>query len=120
MSRLNQLAVDANSLYLKDMMIKLFEMDNEKDFKLISDTYEMCNALNARSKVRREQLLELQMLDPRTLLLSDSIKVLADLQNEELEKARQLMKLVLETQIMVLKKNSFIAHLHRQWCICEG
>ncbi|GJY96959.1 hypothetical protein Tco_0513869 [Tanacetum coccineum] len=80
MSQLNRLAISVNSLLVKDMMVKLFKIDNEMDFRIVRETYAMCQKLN-------------------------------ELQDYELEKCKELMKTISETQLKVLKKLSFIAKL---------
>ncbi|GJT51675.1 hypothetical protein Tco_0977832 [Tanacetum coccineum] len=73
MSHLTRLANSANSVLVKDMMIKLFEIDNERYFKFAKRA-----------------------------------------SGYELEKCRELMKSISETQLKVLQKISFIANLRRQ------
>ncbi|GJV67309.1 hypothetical protein Tco_1482818 [Tanacetum coccineum] len=46
MSQLYLLALFANSLLVKDMMVKLFEIDNERDLRTVADTYAMCQQLH--------------------------------------------------------------------------
>ncbi|GJR84325.1 hypothetical protein Tco_0155110 [Tanacetum coccineum] len=84
MSQLARLANFAKSILMKDMMVKLFEVDNERDFRIVRETYAMCQALNVRCEERREQIIEME-----------------------------LMKSISETQLKVLKKISFIAKLRR-------
>ncbi|GKF07167.1 hypothetical protein Tco_0041391 [Tanacetum coccineum] len=86
MSQLNLLAFSANSLLVKDIMVKLFEIDNERDLRTVADTY---------------------------ATLAESYKLLEELQDFELEKCRDLMKSISETQLKDLKKLSFIAKLRR-------
>ncbi|GJS89555.1 hypothetical protein Tco_0772191 [Tanacetum coccineum] len=80
MSHLIRLANSANSILVKDMMIKLFEINNERDFRVVRETYVTCQEFN----------------------------------DYELEKCRELMKSISDTQLKVLKKISFIAKLRRQ------
>ncbi|GKF61867.1 hypothetical protein Tco_0181921 [Tanacetum coccineum] len=107
MSQLYLLALLANSLLVKDMMVKLFEIDNERDLQTVADTYAMCQQLHVHCYERREQMLEMQSF-------AASYKFLKELQDFELEKCRDLMKSISETQLKVLKKLSFIAKLRRQ------
>nr|GEW11473.1 hypothetical protein [Tanacetum cinerariifolium] len=108
------LALSANSLLVKDMMVKLFEIDNERDLRTVVDTYAMCQQLHLRCHERREQMLKMQSFLHVPTSLAESYKLFEELQDFELEKCRDLMKLVSETQLKVLKKLSFIAKLHRQ------
>ncbi|GKD80722.1 hypothetical protein Tco_1347561 [Tanacetum coccineum] len=62
MSRLSQLAADANSIQLTDIMALLFHNDNQSDCKLVWETYVSCQQLMVRCQERHEQILELQSL----------------------------------------------------------
>ncbi|GKB58176.1 hypothetical protein Tco_0914362 [Tanacetum coccineum] len=88
MSQLARLAISANSVLVKDMMVKLFE--------------------------RQEQMIEMQSFLHVATLLAESYNLLKELQDYELEKCRELMKSISETQLKVMKKISFIAKLRRQ------
>ncbi|GJX35618.1 hypothetical protein Tco_0247175 [Tanacetum coccineum] len=112
MSQLYLLALSANSLLVKDMMVKLFEIDNERDLRTVADTYAMCQQLHVRCYERREQMLEMQSFLHVSTSLAESYKLLEELQDFELEKCRDFMKSIIETQLKVLKKLSFIAKLH--------
>nr|GEW25222.1 phospholipase-like protein [Tanacetum cinerariifolium] len=105
------LALSANSLLVKDMMVKLFEIDNERDLRIITDTYAMCQQLHVCRHERREQMLEMQSFLHVSTSLAESYKWLEELQDFNLEKCRDLMKSISETQLKVLKKLSFIAKL---------
>ncbi|GKA78946.1 hypothetical protein Tco_0785483 [Tanacetum coccineum] len=114
MSHLTRLANSANSVLVKDMMIKLFEIDNERDFRAVRDTYASCQVLNLRCQERREQMIEMQPFLHLSHVLAESYNLLKELQDYELEKCRDLMKSISETQLKVLKKISFMAKLRRQ------
>ncbi|GJS21118.1 hypothetical protein Tco_0449750 [Tanacetum coccineum] len=113
MSHLTRLANSANSVLVKDMMIKLFEIDNERDFRVVRETYVTCQEFNVRCQERREQMIEMQPFLHVSTVLADSYNLLKELQDYELEKCRELMKSISETQLKVLKKISFIAKLRR-------
>ncbi|GKD27673.1 hypothetical protein Tco_1233887, partial [Tanacetum coccineum] len=104
MSHLTRLANSANSVLVKDMMIKLFEIDNERDFRVVRKTYVTCQEFNVRCQERREQMIEMQLFFHVLTLLADSYNLLS---------CRELMKSISETQLNVLKKISFIAKLRR-------
>ncbi|GJS10946.1 phospholipase-like protein, partial [Tanacetum coccineum] len=99
MSQLYLLALSANSLLVKDMMVKLFEIDNERDLRTVADTYAMCQQLHVRCHERREQMLEMQSFLHVSTSLAESYKLLEELQDFELEKCRDLMKSISETQL---------------------
>ncbi|GJZ50756.1 phospholipase-like protein [Tanacetum coccineum] len=113
MSHLTRLANSANSVLVKDIMIKLFEIDNERDFRVVRKTYVTCQEFNVRCQQRREQMIEMQPFLHVSIVLADFYNLLKDLQDYELEKCRKLMKSISETQLKVLKKISFIAKLRR-------
>ncbi|GJV82889.1 hypothetical protein Tco_1522787 [Tanacetum coccineum] len=113
MYHLTRLASYANSVDDKDMMIKLFEIDNKRDFRAVRDTYTSCQVLNLRCQERREQMIEMQPFLHLSTVLAESYNLLKELQDYELEKCRDLMKSISETQLKVLKKISFMAKLRR-------
>ena len=113
MSHLSQLAIDANSNQLTDIVTLLFHNDNQRDFQLVRDTYVCCQHLMLRCEERHEQILELQNLVWSTVA-SESIILLQKCQQDDFESFRAMMRLICETQLKVLKKLSFIALLHRQ------
>ncbi|GKD76264.1 hypothetical protein Tco_1334546, partial [Tanacetum coccineum] len=88
MSQLAHLAISANSVLVKDMMVKLFE--------------------------RQEQMIEMQSFLHVSTVLAESYNLLKELQDYELEKCNELMKSISETQLKDLKKISFIAKMCRQ------
>ncbi|GKC65949.1 hypothetical protein Tco_1098547 [Tanacetum coccineum] len=114
MSHLIRLANSANSILVKDMMIKLFEINNERDFRVVRETYVTCQEFNVRCQERREQMIEMKPFLHVSIVFADSYNLLKDLQDYELEKCRELMKSISDTQLKVLKKISFIAKLRRQ------
>nr|GEV39567.1 phospholipase-like protein [Tanacetum cinerariifolium] len=80
------LALSANSLLVKDIMVKLFEIENERDLRTIADTYAMCPKLYVRCHERREQMLKMQSFLHVLTSLAESYKLLEELQDFELEK----------------------------------
>ncbi|GJU05467.1 phospholipase-like protein [Tanacetum coccineum] len=115
MSQLYLFALAANSLLVKDMMVKLFEINNERDLRTVVDTYAMCQKLYARCHERQEQMSEMQSFLHVSTSLAESYNLLEELQDFKLEKCRDSMKSISETQLKVLKRLSFIAKLHRQY-----
>ncbi|GJT41816.1 hypothetical protein Tco_0941681 [Tanacetum coccineum] len=100
MAHLSQLALAANSIQLTVMMALLFENDNERDFKLVRETYVMCQELTVRCQERREKIVEMQRLI-RSNVAAESVRLLRELQDDEFEKARGMMKLISETHLKV-------------------
>ncbi|GKG30934.1 hypothetical protein Tco_0423422, partial [Tanacetum coccineum] len=99
MSHLTRLENSANSVLVKDMMIKLFEIDKERDFKVVRETYITCQEFNVHCQERQEQMIEMQPFLHVSIVLADSYNFLKDLQDYELEKCRELMKSISETQL---------------------
>ncbi|GJV54712.1 hypothetical protein Tco_1455717, partial [Tanacetum coccineum] len=93
---------------------RLFEIDNERDFRVVRETYVTCQEFNVRCQERQEQMIEMQPFLHVLTVLADSYNLLKDLQDYKLEKCRELMKSISETQLKVLNKISFIAKLRRQ------
>ncbi|GJR84724.1 phospholipase-like protein [Tanacetum coccineum] len=62
----------------------------------------------------REHMLEMQSFLHVSIVLAESYNFLKELQDYELEKCKELIKLISETQLKVLKKISFIAKLRCQ------
>ncbi|GJV50858.1 phospholipase-like protein [Tanacetum coccineum] len=80
------IATYANSGDDKEMMIKLFEIDNERDFRAVRDTYASCQVLNLRCQDKREQMIEMQPFLHLSPVLAESYNLLKELQDYELEK----------------------------------
>ncbi|GJT00563.1 hypothetical protein Tco_0821732 [Tanacetum coccineum] len=99
MSRLYLLVLSENSLLGKDMMVKLFEIDNERGLRTVADTYAMCQQFHVCCHERREQMLEMKSFLHVSTSLTESYKLLEELQDFELEKCRDLMKSISETQL---------------------
>ncbi|GJZ56692.1 hypothetical protein Tco_0862144 [Tanacetum coccineum] len=70
--------------------------------------------LTVRCQERQEQMMEMQRFLSGSNVVVESFKLLKELQDDELEKSREMIKLISETQLKVLKKISFITKLHRQ------
>nr|GEX47953.1 F-box domain-containing protein [Tanacetum cinerariifolium] len=58
-------------------------------------------------------MMEMQRFLYGLNVVAQSFKLLKELHDDELEKSKDMMKLINETQLKVLKKISFIAKLHR-------
>ncbi|GKA73090.1 phospholipase-like protein [Tanacetum coccineum] len=99
MSQLAHLTNSTNSVLVKDMMVKLFEVDNKRDFRIVRESYAMCQALNVRCEERREQMIKMQNFLHVSTVLAESYNLLKELQVYELEKCKELMKSISETQL---------------------
>lgn len=108
MAALTELSLKTKSPSLKDMMLLLFEEDNDKDFKLVQETHTLCQELCNRVKERAEVIKHLESF-PTIGVARDSLKLLHELQDADLEKSTGLMKFITETQLRVLKKISFVS-----------
>ncbi|GKE33795.1 hypothetical protein Tco_1453117, partial [Tanacetum coccineum] len=98
MSHLSQLAFDANSNQLTDILTLLFHNDNQRDFQLVRDTYVSCQHLMVRYEERHEQILELQNLVGSTVV-AEYVRFLQKFQQDDLESSRGMMRLICETQL---------------------
>lgn len=108
MAGLTDLSTKTKSTSLKDMMILLFEQDNDKDFKLVQETHTLCQELCDRVRERAEVIKQLESFSI-IALARDSLKLLHELQDADLAKTRAMMKLISETQLRVLKKIAFVS-----------
>ncbi|GKB17917.1 hypothetical protein Tco_0851840 [Tanacetum coccineum] len=99
MSQLARLVIYANSVLVKDMIVKLFEVDNERDFRIARETYAMSYELNVHCEERQEQMIKMQSFLHVLTPLAESYNLLKELQDYELEKCRELMKSISETQL---------------------
>ncbi|GKA19852.1 hypothetical protein Tco_0699767 [Tanacetum coccineum] len=108
MSQLYLFTLSTNSLLVKDMMVKLFEIDSERDLRTIADTYAMCQQLHVRCHERREQMLEMQSFLHVSTSLAESYKLLEELQDFELEKCRDLMKSITMKQFALFNVGFYI------------
>ncbi|PWA54587.1 hypothetical protein CTI12_AA434600 [Artemisia annua] len=113
MTGLADLAIMANSASLRQMMRVMFEQDNERDFTLVQETHTMCQELCDRIKQRAEVIKELENLSIIGLA-RESVKLLKEMQDADLAKTRGMMKLISQTQLRVLKKNSFVVQLGKK------
>ncbi|GKG28848.1 hypothetical protein Tco_0416213 [Tanacetum coccineum] len=84
MPQLNRLAISENSLLVKDTMVKLFEIDNERDFRIVRETYAMYQELNVRCQERQEKMMEMQSFLYVSTILAESYNLLKELQDCEL------------------------------------
>ncbi|GKC22822.1 hypothetical protein Tco_1024972 [Tanacetum coccineum] len=100
MSHLSQLAADANSIQLTDIMALLFHNDNQRDCQLVWETYVSCQQLMVRCQERHEQILELQSLVGSNVA-AESVRLLKEFQYDDLESTRGMMRLICETQLKV-------------------
>ncbi|GJT27895.1 hypothetical protein Tco_0908170 [Tanacetum coccineum] len=67
---------------------QLFEIDNERDFRVVRETYVTFQDFNVRCQERREQMIEMQPFLHVSTVLADSYNLLKELQDYELEKCR--------------------------------
>ncbi|GKA70567.1 phospholipase-like protein, partial [Tanacetum coccineum] len=73
--------------------------DYESRDLAVRDTYASCQVLNLCCQERREQMIEMQPFLHLSTVLPESYNLLKELQDYELEKCRDLMKSISETQL---------------------
>nr|GEX97007.1 F-box domain-containing protein [Tanacetum cinerariifolium] len=110
MSHLPQIALASNSNQFKEMLSVYFDKENDKDFKQINEMQNMAQELYNRVKERGE-LINMLLAFNLSQDAFESLKLLKELQEDEMAKTRSLMKGITETQLRVLKKISFVGHL---------
>ncbi|GJY73890.1 phospholipase-like protein [Tanacetum coccineum] len=78
-----------------------YEYDyHDWDFQLVRDIYVSCQRLMVRCQERHEQILELQMLVGSNIA-AESVRLLKEFQDADLETTRGMMRLICETQLKV-------------------
>ena len=105
------ISMDQQNL-LKDLLTSMFKLNIESDFKLIKSLHVEVVDLARRCKERGEQIKQLQTVVGSTLT-TQALELLVEIQDEELEKNRSLMRCISETQIKVLKTISFLAKMKK-------
>nr|GEY15524.1 hypothetical protein [Tanacetum cinerariifolium] len=63
------------------MIVKLFEIVNERDFRIVRKTYTMCQELNVHCQERKEQMMEMQSFLHVSTGLAASYNLLKELQD---------------------------------------
>ncbi|GKE38208.1 hypothetical protein Tco_1461613 [Tanacetum coccineum] len=107
MSSLSRFALACNSIVLKEVLVVMFENDNEHDFNLVTDMHTKLNDLGIRIRQRVELILDVEKhgYSPEVF---ETVKLLKDLQETETAKARSFMKVINETELKILEKISLI------------
>ena len=98
---------------LKDFLTLMFKTDIESDFKMIKSLHVEVVENARRCTARGEQIKHLQTVVGSSLT-RQSLELLIEMQDEDLEKNRTLMRCISETQIKVLKTISFLAKLRKK------
>ncbi|GJS19746.1 hypothetical protein Tco_0448378 [Tanacetum coccineum] len=115
MAHLAQLARDANSNQLKDMLLVFFERENELDFALSRQMSQMAGQYTDSIAQRLELIGELEKLQG-SILAYETVKLLRDVNDADLFKARAFMTAISQIQIKVLKKISFLVQMRgKKW-----
>ncbi|GJT80800.1 hypothetical protein Tco_1055142 [Tanacetum coccineum] len=105
MSTLTHFALACNSLVLKEVLVVMFENDNEHDFNLVIDMHTKLNDLGIRIRKRAELILDVEKQGYSEEVLK-TVKLLKDLQETDNAKARSFMKVINETELKILEKIS--------------
>nr|GEX71827.1 phospholipase-like protein [Tanacetum cinerariifolium] len=110
MAHLTQVARDANSNQLKDMLLVFFERENELDFALSRQMSQMVGQYTHRVAQRLELIGELEKLQG-SILAYETVNLLRDLNDADLSKSKAFMTAMSQIQINVLKKISFVVQM---------
>nr|GEU71811.1 phospholipase-like protein [Tanacetum cinerariifolium] len=118
MANLLEISTIARSNDLKDMMVVLFESENEKDFILANNRNIAAETLVIRVKERTQLIGE---LDNRlgSIIAFESAKFLREINEADLAKARAFMTVISYIQIKVLKNISFLVQMHSKPTLAE-
>ncbi|GJS09160.1 phospholipase-like protein [Tanacetum coccineum] len=87
MSTLSQFALACNSIVLKEVLVMMFENDNEHDFNLVIDMHTKFNDLGMRIRQRADLILDVEKKGYSAEVF-ESMKLLKDLQETDNAKAR--------------------------------
>lgn len=99
---------------LKDLVTACLKNDIDSDFKLINALHSDVVDIAHRCKARGEQIKQLKTVVGSSLA-TRFLALLIDIQDEDLEKNRTLMRLICETQLKVLKTISFVAKMGKHY-----
>ncbi|GJY95856.1 hypothetical protein Tco_0512217 [Tanacetum coccineum] len=110
MANLLELSTIARSNDLKDMMVVLFERKNQKDFILANNMNIVAETLVTLARERTQLIGELDKCLGSTVAF-ESAKLLREINEANLVKARVFMTATSYIQINVLKKISFLVQL---------
>ncbi|GJR87475.1 hypothetical protein Tco_0211486 [Tanacetum coccineum] len=102
---------DANSNQIKDMLLVLFERENELDFALSWQMSQMARQYTDHVAQRLELIGELKKL-LGSIFAYETVKLLRDVNDADLSKARAFMTAISQIQIKLLKKISFVVQMH--------
>ncbi|GJR48326.1 hypothetical protein Tco_1316429 [Tanacetum coccineum] len=91
-------------------MLVLFERENELDFTLTKEMNIIVGAYADRVKQRLEIITELNKLQG-SIVACESVKLLKDVNDADLSKARAFMTAISQTQIKVLMNISFVVQI---------
>ncbi|GJU17435.1 reverse transcriptase domain-containing protein, partial [Tanacetum coccineum] len=84
-------------------LVTFYDSGDTNDYEwrdwVVRETYVTCQEFNVRCQERREQMIEMQPFLHVSTVLADSYNLLKELQDYELEKCRELMKSISETQL---------------------
>nr|GEV21737.1 hypothetical protein [Tanacetum cinerariifolium] len=88
MSILSQFALACNSIVLKEVLVVMFENDNDHDFNLVIDMHAKLNDLGMRIRQRAELILDVEK-QGYSAEVFETVKLLKDLQETDNAKARK-------------------------------
>ena len=104
----------AQPIMLKDLITACLRNDIDSDFKLINALHADVLEVHRRCRARGEQIKQLQTVTGSSLA-TRFLALLNNIQDDELEKNRALMRHVSETQIKALEKMSFLARMRKTY-----
>ncbi|GJR68862.1 hypothetical protein Tco_0014927 [Tanacetum coccineum] len=94
----------------------MFENDNEHDFNLVIDMHTKLNDLGMHIRQRDELILDVEK-QGYSAEVFETVKLLKDLPKTDNAKARSFMKVINETELKILEKNSLIVQFPEEEAI---
>nr|GEU48545.1 hypothetical protein [Tanacetum cinerariifolium] len=108
MANLKQLAIDSKSELLSEQILLYVEMEMERELCMTRVLIGLCHEVTELVKAKVNLIEEVKELGGRASA-SDSMAYLRILHGEDMEKAKDIMKLINETQAHNRGKYAFIA-----------
>ncbi|GKE86300.1 hypothetical protein Tco_1560042, partial [Tanacetum coccineum] len=97
MANLKQLAIDSKSELLSEQILLYVEREMERELRMTRVLTELCHEVTKAAKYKVNLIEEVKELGGRASA-SDSMAYLRILRGEDMEKTKDIMKLIKETQ----------------------
>ncbi|GJR57255.1 hypothetical protein Tco_1499417 [Tanacetum coccineum] len=110
MANLKQLAIDSKSELLSEQILLYVEREMERELRMTRVLTDLCHEVTEAAKDKVNLIEEVKQLGGRALA-SNSMAYLRILREEDMDKAKDIMKLIKDTQAHNREKYAFIANV---------